>query len=108
MSGGLSQNDYLLNQVRDWAKKYDIQVQRPSDGYGPLSTRLRLRNLTTICRTHRWTAVVEGAVLCGARIAGWTDVAVPVKSSPIHIGIAGLQISRPWRQHSKDLAVSWL
>ncbi|KAK5653400.1 hypothetical protein OQA88_8885 [Cercophora sp. LCS_1] len=68
MSGGMSQSQYLFDRVSDWAETYHarMEVARPREG---------------------WTAVVQGAVLCGMGIGA--NNAVLVKSCPWHIGLVG-------------------
>ncbi|KAK0706279.1 hypothetical protein B0T26DRAFT_726089 [Lasiosphaeria miniovina] len=70
MSGGMSQNNYVLNRVREWARTLngEMSVQRPENG---------------------WTAVVQGAVLAGMGIGSRN--AVLTRPCKRHFGIMGAE-----------------
>lgn len=76
LSGGMAQSNYLHGEVSKWASKQpgDIVLSRPSEG---------------------WSAVVRGAVLCGAGIG--VKNAVHVKSCPRHFGVSGNEVLTSWK-----------
>ncbi|KAK3386787.1 hypothetical protein B0H63DRAFT_140781 [Podospora didyma] len=84
MSGGMSQNDYVFNRVKKWAKTHngEISVQRPTDG---------------------WTAVVQGAVLSGMGIGA--NNAVLAQPCPRHFGIMGAEVINPRKHRDPSIKI---
>ncbi|KAK0705690.1 hypothetical protein B0H67DRAFT_389369 [Lasiosphaeris hirsuta] len=82
MSGGMSQSEYVLDQVQEWAATHygDVAVQRPQEG---------------------WTAVAQGGVLCAMGIGA--NNAVLGRPSPQHYGISGPEALSPWKHRDAGI-----
>ncbi|QDS75662.1 hypothetical protein FKW77_007196 [Venturia effusa] len=78
MAGGFSENEYLLDQVKQWAGSHpELRVHRAAD-----------------C----WSGVVKGAVLRGMGLG--MKVGKSVQPCPKHFGIS---LSQPFRKHKHGL-----
>ncbi|KAH0537284.1 hypothetical protein FGG08_005909 [Glutinoglossum americanum] len=82
LSGGFSESEYLFNEVKEFADRGNIDVQRAQD-----------------C----WSGVVKGAVLRGMGIG--MDVPVPVMSCPRHYGICISQVYADWMHNGETTVI---
>ncbi|KAI9786203.1 MAG: hypothetical protein M1839_007613 [Geoglossum umbratile] len=84
LSGGFSENEYLFNEVKAFADRAVIDLQRAED-----------------C----WSGVVKGAVLRGMGIG--MDVPARLRSCPRHYGICLSQIYADWRHDGAEAVADW-
>jgi len=76
LSGGMAQSGYLHKEVSTWVSQQpgSMVLSRPREV---------------------WSAVVQGAVLCGAGIG--VKNAVHVRSCPRHFGVVGSEVLTSWK-----------
>ncbi|KAK3311887.1 hypothetical protein B0H66DRAFT_486708 [Apodospora peruviana] len=88
MSGGMSQSEYVLSRVKEWASTHRGSIESPAN---------------FDCNV-RWTAVAKGAALCGMGVG--VNNAILARPSPRHYGISGAELASSWKHADSGIEIA--